>query len=375
MPRPLNRLALAFPCLLVVLRYFIINYTGGDVPLLLASCDASAKTEMALFHHGTTLNLDHSDPDSKARSSPSPPKEYVVLITGASRGGVGEALAKQYALRNATLILTARREKELMETAKACEAMGARRVFVLAGDISSRGETRRISNFIEEKFPTGGLNVAVVNHALIPTRLFHDIKSEEALEEEYFKTLDVNVKASISLVRRLLPLLERGTRASGRISSLMGIGTMGTYMGGAVIYLGAYLTSKTALQAFFDSLRTEREILGQDSLVAVQFAVLNEIASTIYLESKYGVKAVDRISSANKGELHWFARRFGEVYAALQPAPIPLEECAIAIACRVDRRLSNSFVPTYGEFPFRSIGKKGWTGWITDGGFIFLRSE
>ncbi len=155
-----------------------------------------------------------------------------VLVTGAT-GGIGQAIARAFAARGATLLLTGRRV-ELLEPLAA--EMSAR---TLAVDLSDRAEVARLA---EEAADVDVL----VNNAALPASGALDGYSVEQID----RALEVNLRAPIVLSR----LVGDGMRARGSgqlvfISSLSGKAATG----GASLYAA----TKYGLRGFAAGLRED----------------------------------------------------------------------------------------------------------------------
>lgn len=128
-----------------------------------------------------------------------------VLLTGAT-GGIGHAIARAFAARGATLILTGRRAEVLEPLA---EELGAR---ALACDLSSREEVGRLAA------EAAGIDVLVANAALPASGLLTELS-----QEEIDRMLEVNLRAPVALARALAPeMIARGSGHMVFVSSLAG---------------------------------------------------------------------------------------------------------------------------------------------------------
>jgi short-subunit dehydrogenase len=123
-----------------------------------------------------------------------------VLLTGAS-SGIGHELALALARRGANLLLTARREDLLRETAEACRALGATADYV-AGDITDPAVRDRVIHRVEDRW--GALDVLINNAGASAHGRFAD-SDEPTLRG----VMEVNFFAPVELTRRALPLLLR----------------------------------------------------------------------------------------------------------------------------------------------------------------------
>lgn len=131
-----------------------------------------------------------------------------MLLTGAT-GGIGQAIARTFAQRGATLVVSGRRLDVLEPLAK---EIGAEAV---ACDLSRREEVDRLLE------AAGEIDVLVANAALPASGLF-----TELAQEQIDRMLEVNLRAPIALAHALVPALV--ARRRGHlvfISSLSGKAT------------------------------------------------------------------------------------------------------------------------------------------------------
>lgn len=166
----------------------------------------------------------------------------VMLVTGSSRG-IGASAAKLAAEAGAKVLLVARDEKTLEEVASQIRTAGGE-AHVYPTDLSSLAEVDALAESVLAAH--GGVDVLVHNAARSIRR-----PAADALDRfhDYERTMALNYFSPVRLTLRLLPsLAERG----GTISHVL---TMGVLIPGP--YFGAYLASKSALDAFGDSLAAE----------------------------------------------------------------------------------------------------------------------
>lgn len=234
----------------------------------------------------------------------------VVFVSGAS-SGIGRELAFEFARKGASLVLAARRRKELEETAERCRSeFKSSKVIVYVRDLASKQASKDIAELVVQHFD-GNLDIAVLNHAVVPMKLLVESRN---LDDDFFSVMDINLASSVRLSASLLPFLEK------RNGKLIGIGSAGEYV--PSIGLGAYQVSKVALSSYFDHLRMERTYLG--SKVTVQYVVLGKV-DTDQLLKKYG-----NVSSSNVDF----------------PPPLSEQECVRQLMCVIDRGIIHSFVPS-----------------------------
>jgi short-subunit dehydrogenase len=170
----------------------------------------------------------------------------VVWITGAS-SGIGEALAKRFARAGSRLILSSRREKELVRVAGLCPESPS--VFVLPLDLAKPESLADAAHLVlaREK----AVDVMVHNGAVSQRSFAADTGYD--VDELLLRT---NYLGPVALTKALLPSMR--ARRQGHfivISSVLGkFGFPGR---------SSYCASKHALHGFFDTVRAE---VWQDSI-------------------------------------------------------------------------------------------------------------
>jgi NAD(P)-dependent dehydrogenase (short-subunit alcohol dehydrogenase family) len=166
----------------------------------------------------------------------------VVLVTGASRG-IGLVVAEMAAEAGAKVLLVARDASKLEEAVVRIRAAGGDAEAHVA-DLSSFDEVDALAEAVLTQH--GGVDVLIHNAARSIRR---PIVASIDRFHDYERTMALNYFAPVRLTLRLLPSLrERG----GTISHVL---TMGVLIPGP--YFAAYLATKSALDAFGDSLMSE----------------------------------------------------------------------------------------------------------------------
>lgn len=145
----------------------------------------------------------------------------ISLITGGS-GGIGAALAHEFAEAGHHLLLIGQDEARLRAVAERVNKLGSGEVLSLAIDLSDLDMHQTIDDLLHMK----GFHVEVLlNNAGLGER-------EEFLNSEWSElehVIDVNIKALTALTHRYLPLMvQRGSGALLNIASLGGL-TPGPY--------------------------------------------------------------------------------------------------------------------------------------------------
>src|SRR5919107_3445084 len=100
--------------------------------------------------------------------------DSVVVITGAS-SGIGRATAHALAEHGASVVLAARSEQSLRETADECEAAGGR-ALVVPTDVTAKGAVQDLARQAADHF--GRIDVWVNNAGVIAYGYFEQIPDE-----------------------------------------------------------------------------------------------------------------------------------------------------------------------------------------------------
>jgi len=140
----------------------------------------------------------------------------VALITGSSRG-IGKAIARNFALAGADVVINYRKaggssEAQAEALRGEIQAMG-RRALLVQADIAVKESVRKLLNETDEKY--GRLDYLVLNAAKTP---FKPI--EKLLERELRQLVDTNYLGNIFCLQEALPLLQRSEGKVVFISSL-----------------------------------------------------------------------------------------------------------------------------------------------------------
>jgi NADP-dependent 3-hydroxy acid dehydrogenase YdfG len=167
------------------------------------------------------------------------PFDKVIVITGAS-AGIGAALARQAAVRGASVVLAARREGELRAVAESCGP----NALAVAADVTRRADVDRIASEALARF---GRIDAWVNNAgrgiTIPVADLTDADFDEMMTS--------NVKSALYGMQAVLPhFLARGEGHIVNVSSLLGRMPVATFR-------SAYCAAKHALNALTACLRVD----------------------------------------------------------------------------------------------------------------------
>lgn len=167
---------------------------------------------------------------------------FVVVITGAS-SGIGRATAHAFAREGAHLVLAARQQADLEETARECESQGASGTLVMATDVTDARAVALLAEGALDRF--GRIDVWVNNAGVVALGRF-----DELSPPAFRQVIETNFFGCVHGARAVLPVF----RAQGR-----GVLINMCSMLGAVAspYASAYVSSKFAIRGFSECLRQE----------------------------------------------------------------------------------------------------------------------
>lgn len=173
-------------------------------------------------------------------------KDKVIWITGAS-SGIGEALALEFAKKEARLILSARREDELKRVG-ALTKLPDLDLMILPFDLSDTSKASGLAAQVMNKF--GKIDILINNGG-------QSQRSEAVItdEKEERKLFEINYFSAVNLSKAVLPYMLKNK--SGHIVVISSIaGKFGFYL------RSSYSAAKHALHGYFESLRLETEKKG-----------------------------------------------------------------------------------------------------------------
>jgi short-subunit dehydrogenase len=163
-----------------------------------------------------------------------------VLITGAT-GGIGGALARNYARAGRTLILHGRDQTRLAAIAESCQALGAR-VLKMTFDLRDAEATIQELRSISER---ESIDLAIVNAGI--TKMIGSGEQVESVATAR-EVLSVNLDGALATVAGVLPEMRR--RRCGQIALMS---SLAAYVG--LPRTPIYCASKAAVRAYGDALR------------------------------------------------------------------------------------------------------------------------
>ena len=167
-------------------------------------------------------------------------KNKVVIITGAS-SGIGEALAYQFGKKGYKLVITGTNDKRMSIVSNNLRELNVIHK-TLIHDVSKESDNKKMIDLAINSF--GRLDVLICNAGVSIRSLFENV------DLDVFKKLfDINFFGSIYGTKFALPHLKKTKGSIIAISSLNGFIATPTR--------SAYVSSKHAMQGFFDSLRLE----------------------------------------------------------------------------------------------------------------------
>jgi len=165
-----------------------------------------------------------------------------IIITGASKG-LGKAIAEQFATRGHTLLLCARNEKKLAQTAQEIiAAYPGCCVYTKRVDMSVKEE---VIAFGKWSMGYGAADILVNNAGqFLPGNVYNE---EEGMLE---KMIHTNLYSAFHLTRTVLPKMIE--KRAGHIFNICSIASLQAYRNG-----GTYSISKFALLGFSKNIREE----------------------------------------------------------------------------------------------------------------------
>ncbi|MFG2512506.1 SDR family NAD(P)-dependent oxidoreductase [Streptomyces sp. NPDC048584] len=190
-------------------------------------------------------------------SNESPQPQEIVIVTGASTG-MGAATAREMARRGFHVLAGVRRDSD----GKALRAAGIEPVIL---DITNPEHIAALVARIDGDPHNRAVRV-LINNAGLPCAG----PVEVVPLDEWRRVFDVNVFGTVALTQALLPALVRGKGRVVNISSMNGKVSMAGY--------GVYASSKHAVEALSDALRSELAPYGVQVVIVEPGGVKTEMA-------------------------------------------------------------------------------------------------
>ena len=165
-------------------------------------------------------------------------KNKVAIITGGD-SGLGRACAICYAKEGADVVIPYYNEhKDAEFTKKYIESLGGK-CLLLSGDISNKDFCKKI---VKETINTFGKINILVNNAGVQ---YQQDKLENITDEQFDRTMKVNIYGMFYLTKEVLPYLESG-------DSIINLSSVTTFYGDPQLI--DYVTTKGAIVGFTRSL-------------------------------------------------------------------------------------------------------------------------
>lgn len=249
-----------------------------------------------------------------------------VFITGAS-SGIGEALAREYAMQGVTLGLLARRGDALRQLAASLTNPGLHKVYAV--DVTDRAA---LATATADFIAGGGADIVIANAGVSQGTL-----TEHAEDLAAFDTIfATNVSATVATFAPFIASMK----GRGGAPTLVGIGSVAGIRGlpGA----GAYSASKAAVLAYCESLRLEmkphgiRVVTIAPGYIDTPMTRANPYPMPFLMPAaRFAEKAAGAIASgASYRVIPW---QMGVVAKLLRALPNPLYDLAFTRAPRKPR--------------------------------------
>ena len=187
-------------------------------------------------------------------------RDKVVIVTGAS-AGIGRSLALRLSDQGAKVVLAARRVERLEQVAAECLQRGGE-TLVVPMDVSDETECKALVEKTIKKFDR--LDMLINNAGLAVTALFEDLPDLHLFRH----TMEVNFYGAVSCTYYALPHLKQ---SKGRIVAISSVGGKA-----AIPYNTPYISSKYAMQGFYEALRMELNRHGVSITVVCPYWVVTE---------------------------------------------------------------------------------------------------
>ena len=167
-------------------------------------------------------------------------KDKVVIVTGAS-SGIGEAIAREFALKGSKVMLAARSESKLSVIVKDINDSGGKASF-LKTDVSIESECKNLIDKTIERY--GTIDIMVNNAGLSMRATFIDVDLKVL-----HRLMDVNFWGTVYCTKYALPYLIQNRGSLIGVSSVAGFHGLPGRTG--------YSASKFAIHGFLETIRIE----------------------------------------------------------------------------------------------------------------------
>lgn len=167
-------------------------------------------------------------------------KNKVVIVTGAS-SGIGEAVAREFALNGSKVVLAARNEASLASITGELVSSGQEAIYVKT-DVSVEEDCRNLIRITVENF--GTIDILVNNAGISMRASFEDVEMKVL-----HRLMDVNFWGTVYCTKYALPYLVKNQGSLVGVSSVAGFHGLPGRTG--------YSASKFAMHGFLETLRIE----------------------------------------------------------------------------------------------------------------------
>jgi short-subunit dehydrogenase len=191
-------------------------------------------------------------------------KGQTAIITGAS-AGIGEAIARNLARADATVVITARRQERLDTLKKEIEQSGGQAI-AIAGDINSADHRQHL---LKETLKATGRIDALINNAGYGQRGPVELVPMDAIRQNF----ETNFFSVVDLTQQVIPIMRK--QNSGRIVNISSVA-------GKVSrpFASIYSATKFALEAISDGMRLELAPFGIQVVVIEPGFITTEFSGT-----------------------------------------------------------------------------------------------
>lgn len=167
----------------------------------------------------------------------------VIIITGAS-SGFGKLTAKRAAEMGGKIVLAARSEEKLKETAAEIKAAGGEASYIVT-DVAKKDDVFAMAKFAVDTY--GRIDVLVNNAGTMPLAFFSE--HEQALDK-WEQCIDISIKGTIFGISAVYDqMIKQGQGQVINVSSI--------YANFPVAGAGVYQVAKMGVQYLAESLRSE----------------------------------------------------------------------------------------------------------------------
>ena len=253
------------------------------------------------------------------------------VVTGAARG-IGASLALSLVRRGANVALVGLEPQELEQAAKACRehAVANAGAAVWEADVTDKARMSEVATEISDHF--GAIDIVVANAGIAIGGPFVDSDART-----FDRVIEVNLLGSIATARAMLPALTRSRGYLLQIASLAALTP--------TPLMAAYCTSKSGVEAFAHSLRSEVRPDGVDVGVAYlswtdtdmvrgadQDTVLAEMRARLPWPANKTGKLEPAVERLTQGIIHRSAHVYGQAWVrGMQWLPRGILPAAIAL--------------------------------------------